>query len=944
MVLERTYVQCAGTNCPLHNSCNRTATRIDRSVFQTSSDPVDIMFVADCPSSKEMLNPLAFIGPEKKILDEIIAEICPDKTIAYSYIVRGWPVDLSKSRVYANQPDVKVRALSKYDLKWLRTLPLVIHPQKTQIIENCFKYLQNDIYQLKPKLLILLGNLVKDILLPNERKPIQQLLNSYRDYMGATVRFLPSISSVLKNPSSKKTWEKQLKSCMSNKTTEPDNELASQIYIIKNLNEAIEYIDALKSTSNDISFDIETHNLNKKYGNKIATLQFSETTHSSTIIPYHHKDSPFLPDDIEILKTHLYDLFNKPSKIRSWIGHNLKFECNVLTSVIGTPLVSAPMFDTMTGAFLLDENREERVADFKYGINTLKQLALDYLNFDGYDKGVLNTRSEGNLYQLDLQQLAEYGGMDTIVTRRLALAELEEAKEQNYISQFLNLQYYHYTLLVLMFSTIEQNGFYVNRNTLKKLTQKDSLIRKAIDDIIANLKTIPEVQRANDVLLKEKNPRLNLLGNKPWIFDFSKQGHPQALFFNVCNLSVGRRGKSGLASVDKDWQNINKSHPMVKTFMEWSSMRHLYDTFVTTLYDRIDPQKDNIDSNTDSCIRSNFNLIGTVTGRASSDNPNLQNIPRGDTPAKKAIKNIFSALQGHYLVQLDYKANEIRWAGILAQDENLATAITNGKRIMDEYRLNPSEELLAKVEIYSDIHKQTASMVFDKPLEQVTKDERQISKTVIFAILYGSSMQAVAESMKKTVEQVERWFSTFYAKFPQIAKWKKTTEQLAKQNSFVETANGRRRRFPIFNLFRDQNGYYSDDLVPSDYKSEIASALRQCVNSPIQGIASDYGMCGAALFNKYIREENKSWKICNAVHDSCVYQVPYNELEDSLEQAEYWFTTGVMEYMAEVFDINFNLPLEVDFEIGLSWGSLQKWNFGKQELEIIKNNLKETKP
>ena len=939
MVLEREYVHCDAQQCPLSNSCNRTATRVDRSVFHTSEDRVDIMFIADCPSSKEMLSRLAFVGAEKKLIDEVTENVCPDKSIAFTYLVRGWPVDFSKSRYYT--PNDLIRNQTEQELKWLKTQPLSTHPHKVQILENCLKYLQAHIQKLRPKLIIILGNVVKEALLSNEKKSMLQLQNSYREYMGSSVRFLPSITSVLKNPSSKQNWQKNLKAVLLNKTIETDNNLESKIYIIKDLNEAIEYIEALKNTPNNISFDIETHNLNKRYGNKIATLQFSETDNSSTIIPYNHKDSPFLPDEIEILRTHLYDLFNKPNKIRAWVGHNLKFECNVLSAIIGTPLISAPMFDTMVGAFMLDENRAERVADFKYGIFSLKQLVLDYLNFDGYNKGVLDVRKERNLYQLDLPMLAEYGGMDTIVTRRFATALLNEAKEQNFIKQFLNLMYYHYTPLILLFSNIEQNGFYVNKNNLKTLTQRDSLMLKAIQDICTGLKSIPEVQRANELLLRVKNPRLNVLGKQPWVFDFSKQGHPQALFFNVCGLATGKVGKSGQASVDKEWQKNNKDHPLVKQYMEWSSMRHLYDTFVTTLYDRIDPQKDTVDSNIDYCIRPNFNLIGTVTGRASSDDPNLQNIPRSDTPAKKAIKDIFQALPGHLLIQLDYKANEIRWVGILAQDDNLADAIKQGKMYMEEYRKNPSPELLKKAEMYGDIHKQTASMVFGKPLEEVTKDERQISKSVIFAILYGSSFKAVAESMNKSIEEVERWFGLFYERFPKIALWKRKTEQMAKQTGYVETANGRRRRFPIFNLFRDAYGNFSDNLVPSDYKGEINSALRQCVNSPIQGVASDYGMSGAALFSKYIRDNNKDWKICNAVHDSCVFQVPYDQCEDALDQADYWFTTGVMDYMTDVFDIHFNLPLEVDFEIGLMWGSLIKWDFNKQELEKIKETLKQ---
>jgi len=943
-MLERIYPQCEDVTCPLHNSCNRVATRIDRSAYHTSSDPIDVLFISDHPSSKEMLNPLAFLGPEKKLIEEIVHNICPDNTtIAYSYLVRGWPCDLSKSRYYANKPDTVVKRLPEKELSWLKTLPLSTHPHKQQIIERCSRYLYNDINILRPKLIILFGNHVKEIILPNERKSLLMLQNSFREFQGATVRIMQHYTTVFKNPSCKKTWQKQLASCLTNKINETDNDLNSKIYVVKNLTEAIEYIDCLKNTANDISFDIETLNLNKRYGNKIATLQFSENNNTSTIIPYNHAESPFLPNEIDTLKKNLYELFRTPSKIKSWIGHNLKFECNVLSSIIGTPLASAPMFDTMAGAFLLDENREERVADFRYGILTLKQLALDYLNFDGYDKNTLIERKEGNLFHLPLQELADYGGMDTIVTRRLWLAELEAAKEQNFIAQLLNMMFYHYTYIILLFCDIEQNGFYVNKFNLRNLTKKDSLILSSIKDIIDSLKSIPEVQKSNDLLLAKKYPNMSIIGKKQWMFDFSKKDHPQTLFFKVCGLHPNKIGKSGLESVDDAWQEQNKNHPLVSKYIEWSKMRHLYDAFVTSLYDRVDPQKDAVDSNIDCCIRPNFNIIGTVTGRTSCKDPNLQNIPRGDTPAKKAIKDIFTALPNHYLVQLDYKANEIRWVGILAQDENLANALWQGKKLMDEYRINPSEKLLKMAETYGDIHKQTAAMVFGKPLEEVTKDERQISKTIIFAILYGSTIKAVADSMNKTTDEVQTWFNQFYNRFPKIADWKHRTENMAKHRGYVETANGRRRRFPIFSLFKDSNGYFSDSLVPPDLRGEIGSNLRQCVNSPIQGIASDFGMMGAALFSKYIRTENMPWKLCNAVHDSAVYQVPFNDLEKSLEQAEYWFTKGVTEFMGDVYDINFNLPLEVDFEIGLVWGSLLKWNFNKQELETIKLKLMEKK-
>jgi len=937
MALERLYPRCNLSSCPLNNSCGRTATKIERSAYHTANDPVDVLFVSDCPTSKEMLNPLAFLGPERDLIREVTSQVCPETaTLAYTYLARGWPCDIRSSKyLTANSDLTKITAR---DASWIKSVSLTTHPQKQQILSLCSEHLFQDIKLLRPKLLIIMGSLVKDFLFPNERKSLLSLQNCFREFQGSTVRFINNYDMVIKNPSSKKTWQRQLAACLTHKINEPETDLKGSVYAIKNLNEAIEYIDTLKNTPNDISFDVETLNLNKKYGNRLLTLQFSETNNSATVIPYNHKESPFLPEEIDILKKHLYDLFKNPHRIKSWIGHNLKFECNILSSIIGTPLASAPLFDTMVGAFLLDENRAERAAEFTYGINSLKQLALDYLNFDGYNKNILNLREEGSLFDLPLDELVQYGGMDTIVTRRLSCAELNDAKEQNFISQFFNLMYYHYTPLILMFSNIEQNGFFVNKQSLRNLNKKGSLIRNAIDEIAKTLKSLPEVQKANDILLSRNNPNTSLIGNKPWFFDWAKKGHPQVLFFDVCRLIPLKVGKSGAKSVDKNWQKQNENHPIVKTYVEWSAMQHLYDSFVTKLYARIDPQKDDVDSNKDCCIRPNFNPIGTVTGRASCDGPNLQQIPRADTPAKKAIKDIFCALRNHYLVQLDYKANEIRWVGILAQDENLAAAIHSGKKIMEEYRINPNDELLKKADIYCDIHKQTASMVFNKPIEEVTKDERQTSKTVIFALLYGSSAKVIAEKNNTSIEVVEDWFDQFYSRYPKIAIWKTRTEEMAKQYGYVETANGRRRRLPIFNLFRT-NGYFSDQLVPQEYKGVIGEAIRQSVNSPIQGIASDYGMCGAALFSKFIREEEKPWKICNAVHDSCVFQVPMDQLEEALQKAEYYFTEGVMNYMAEVFDINFNLPLEVDFEIGLSWGSLIKWNFSKQELEVIKKKL-----
>ena len=455
-------------------------------------------------------------------------------------------------------------------------------------------------------------------------------------------------------------------------------------------------------------------------------------------------------------------------------------------------------------------------------------------------------------------------------------------------------------------------------------------------------------QKANDFILRQQTTgsngsRIVPLGKKPWVFDFAKGGHAQALFFNILSLETGKVGKSGVPSVDAAWQKVNLNNEYVAKFADWVGYRILYNTFATKLYGRIDPRGSDLDCNTDCKIRPSFQITGPVTGRWACRDPNLQNIPRADNEAKTALKNIFQAMPGHYLVQLDYKANEVRWVGILAQDDNLAKAIWEGKKMFEEYRHNPSPELLFKAKTYGDIHKQTASMIFGKPLEDVTKLERQATKACVFGILYGSSVKSIADAHQKTVEEVQTWFDQFYDRFPKISEWKRRMEEEAKSLGYVSTPNGRRRRFPIFEMYRNDFGIFdiNDKRISGDAQAKIAECLRQAVNAPIQGIASDSGMLGAGLFAEYIRDNKKPWVISNAVHDSCVYQVPYGEVEESLAQAEHFFTEEVMSYMTKHFEVKFNLPLEIDFEIGLKWGALKEWDYSQSHLNTIKQELLE---
>jgi len=932
---ELDFPDCVSRRCPLHLSCSRIPTVIDRSPFTDSSGPIDILFVADQPTAREMMLKKPFLGPESWMIKQILSDTSEEISYAVTYLVRGWSPDpVTIPPKFLNQSLI---SCSAYELNRMKSKVLSKHPDQKEIIDRCQKFLIADIQKHRPKLIVIMGKAVKEALFPQEKKTITRLYDSFRTYQGITTRFITTAKSLIQNPSGKKQWETQLKAIATNKIAELDTQ-PGEDYLIDNIEDALDYIAMLKHSTVPISVDLETLNLNKKYGNKIATIQFTDTTTSGMTIPLFHAESPFTTDELEKVIAALYDLFHNPNSIPYWVGQNLKFECNLLQASIGTQILSAPIFDTQIAAFLLDENRRERFTDFRYGIYTLKQLAYDYLNFDGYDKGTLANRATGSLFDMELKKLSSYGAMDVYITLRLAHALMEEAVRQDYLEDLMKLMFHFYTPVIRLFSDVEQNGFYVNRSHIRHLISKESPLLTEMKNIEKYLEGSFVGQKANALILQKKFPgRIEPLGGRPWIFDFAKTSHTQTLFFSVLRLPPGKIGLSGVPSVDSAWQKDNINDEWVKMFSEWKGYQILYNTFATKLYSRVDPRNMDIDCNTDTRIRPDFILTGPVTGRLACKNPNLQNIPRGDNPAKRSIKNIFQATPGHIMVQLDYKANEIRWVGVMAQDDNLARAINEGRELFLKYRLNPTPEGLYEAEIYGDIHRQMAALIFNKNVKDVYKGERQAAKSVQFGILYGSSVKAIAEAQNKSIEEVQEWFDSFYERFPKITGWKKRMEESACHRGYVETPNGRRRRFPIFDLYRNEHGIFDPNAQHSgDAQMKIAECLRQAVNAPIQGIASDAGMLGAALFSDYIREHNKPWVISNAVHDSCVYLAPYDELAESLKQAEQCFTDGVMSYMTEHFEIDFNLPLEVDFELGLKWGDLEKWNYSPEHLIELK--------
>jgi len=290
---------------------------------------------------------------------------------------------------------------------------------------------------------------------------------------------------------------------------------------------------------------------------------------------------------------------------------------------------------------------------------------------------------------------------------------------------------------------------------------------------------------------------------------------------------------------------------------------------------------------------------------------NCQQIPRSDTPTKKAIKALFCAPPGRALMQADFAAAEVRMWGAMSKDKYLCELLQQSFRKRGEYRKNPDDEKLKiAAELMGDVHKQTASLMFGVDLYAVDwgdkkfKDMRQTTKSITFGLMYGRGTKSVSQQINKTDEETEELKGKFFARFSDGEKWLSNQKVLIKKNGYVQTPLGRRRRCP---------------QVFSGDKQMVKQAERFAVNAPIQATASDYAMLATAMLQKYFIENDLTdkYKIVNAVHDSVVIEFPAN-VEDMKYLARLIrkiYTEQVRDVLKRDFDFELLAPMDIDIEV-----------------------------
>ena len=717
-----------------------------------------------------------------------------------------------------------------------------------------------------------------------------------------------------------------------------------------------------------LGFDIETYNLNKRHGNPVITLQFCNGK-QSYVIALNHPESPF---DTEVKRRKVINLIRplfetKDPAFKFMLGHNMQFDYQGVMR-LGIK-VNVPMVCTILTMHMIDDNRKSRNVSNSMRPYSLAVLAEEILGRNKYlDAGIIGKVND--LVNQPLDMVTKYGGNDALLTRELFLEQVRMAERQKYKKKFMGLVKHLVPRTVTVLATMEYSGFPIDMEALGTMHDpKTSAIQKRIAEITDTLKTLDTVQQANKKLVKLETGGMTGLFYTPYIFDINKRSHAGMLFFDSLKLAPVadtkkkddsimefNPGDGKIPTVAKVFQahyeretwrppvdvpstkrydvevqipgkeGIYYKYPEIGLFSEFKGLMQCQRTFVNGIWNCTHPDSPQFSpDHVDGRVRASFTGYNTVTGRTSSKDPvNNQNIPRGDSPVKKSIKNLFTALPNCWLVNVDFATAEVRWLAIMAKDVRLCEAFWAGHKAHKAYLKDPTNAELRKMAaIAGDIHMQTASLFHQKEVWDVTKAERQDTKTIVFGLIYGRGARAIAQQLGIEVDEAEELIARFSSLYPEAWECIAFLERKARRCGFVDSPIGRRRRL---------DWYYEDPHA----RGRMKEGDRRARNSPIQAIASDANNLAIAEIINFVTEKKLKWTFHNIVHDSLIMSIPKSyDLYKSLRQIEWFYSHRLKKILTEDFKVVLNAPLAVDFDIGLRWGDLKGWDGTEEHLGAV---------
>ena len=675
---------------------------------------------------------------------------------------------------------------------------------------------------------------------------------------------------------------------------------------LETIKEVTEELVRLKNEAKRIVFDIETTGKSPymEYS-KIICISLTDKSHYGVVIPLYKHDSPFMLSEIGYIVKLLRWLLEDESIPKS--AHNGKFDIEWLREQLGINVANFD-FDTMFGHYIAISEEQ--------GSQGLKSQAWEFTDMGGYDNELdeyVKKLSDGegvdsryNYDRVPWDILKTYAAADADCCFRLVeiYKPLIDKNDMWKILMEDILMPGSYAL-----SIIESNGMKIDVNLAK---QYQNSYGNEISRIINRLYQFPEVLEiehekqtlyaeckelmqipAKDRTPEEKQKIANYSKYKDYKFNFNSVVSLRELLYNKLGLvTTVYTAKGELSTNETAMAELKKQHEIPALLLELKKVNTLNNMFIKKL--PLLRDKNDI-------VHSSFSLTGTVTGRTSSSDPNMQQIPRkaGDNPLlfqyHNEPKSLFISRFGENgcIVNIDYSALEMRLAAIISADKKMTQAFLSGV----------------------DIHKANASYMYNIPIEEVTKDARTKAKSLGFGIIYGKSGVTFAKDLfydpsgkdpnktsdwEKAKKQGFNIVDHFLNTFSGLKRWIEKTKKFAYKHGYVETMFGRRRRLPDLN---------------SRLNTLKSDAERQSVNAPIQGTGSDLTMLSVIKINEWLHKNNMRSMIVATVHDSIVFDVYIPELAKLAPAIK-----NIMEHVHEPY-IDTEVPILAELELGKDYGS-----------------------
>lgn len=557
---------------------------------------------------------------------------------------------------------------------------------------------------------------------------------------------------------------------------------------------------------------------------KLDQTLFGSGNESNSSLNSPQEYNPKLGFPVRFVLSKFKEIFTNPN-VKKY-GQNIKFDAFILKRY-GIDLQGIS-FDTMVASYVLNPDEQ----------HNLDALAKKWLNYTPISITTLIGEKKSNqmsMRELAPEDISNYACEDADLAFRLTRVLRNELIKENLINLAEKVEF----PLIEVLRDMEYNGVFISKEILSSIS------------IILN----QQVNELKEKIYQEAGVRFNL--------DSPKQ--LGQVLFEKLQMPVIAKTKTGYSTDVSVLTQLAESYPIARYILEYRQMTKLLSTYVEALPELIHPKTGR--------IHSTFNQTITSTGRLSSTDPNLQNIPIRSEFGKEIRKAFVPQRKDWVILSADYSQIELRIIAYISGDRNLIEAFKQGL----------------------DIHSATASLLFNKPLDQIDSDMRRVAKTVNFGILYGLGAYGLSQRLGISRTEAQSIIDNYLTKYPGIKRYVEDTIASTQKKGYAETLCGRRRYFPNINS-QNRNLRSADE--------------RAAINLPIQGTAADMMKIAMINIHRKLKEKKLKTMMILQIHDELLFEVPNSEVEIIKEI--------VVSEMQNALSLG-EVPVVVDIGIGESW-------------------------